>query len=69
VIVHAWTFRNENFFLPADFRVGNPADPAFPRQHGDAAAEYRLFFGLGIDGLFSDFPDTAVAARNRAVKR
>jgi glycerophosphoryl diester phosphodiesterase len=25
--------------------------------------EYKLFFALGIDGLFSNFPDTAVAAR------
>jgi glycerophosphoryl diester phosphodiesterase len=30
---------------------------------GDAAAEYRQFAALGVDALFSDFPDTAVAAR------
>jgi glycerophosphoryl diester phosphodiesterase len=58
--VHAWTFRSENTFLPADFRAGT--DPA---AHGDAAAEYRLFYGLGLDGLFSDFPDTALANRPR----
>jgi glycerophosphoryl diester phosphodiesterase len=58
LVVHAWTFRNENNFLPADFRVGT--DPA---ARGDAEAEYRLFYGLGLDGVFSDHPDTAVAAR------
>jgi glycerophosphoryl diester phosphodiesterase len=30
---------------------------------GDPKAEYKRFFELGIDGLFSDFPDTAVSAR------
>jgi glycerophosphoryl diester phosphodiesterase len=54
--VHAWTFRNEDFFLPADLK-GNPA------------AEYALFLGLGIDGLFSDFPDAAVRAREAAAPR
>jgi glycerophosphoryl diester phosphodiesterase len=58
LIVHAWTFRNENTFLPLDFRVGT--DPA---ARGNAEAEYRLFYGLGVDGVFSDHPDTAVAVR------
>ena len=26
-------------------------------------AEYKLFYQLGVDGVFSDFPDTAVKAR------
>jgi glycerophosphoryl diester phosphodiesterase len=63
LLVHAWTFRNENTFLPADFRVGDPADPTYAAQYGNAFAEYALFFGLGLDGLFSDNPDTAVEAR------
>jgi glycerophosphoryl diester phosphodiesterase len=67
--VHAWTFRNENSFLPADFRQGNPAHPDYLRATGDAPAEYRLYFRLGIDGLFSDNPDTAVAARHRFFSR
>jgi glycerophosphoryl diester phosphodiesterase len=54
LLVHAWTFRNENTFLPLDFRIGT--DPA---AWGDAAAEYRLFLSLGLDGVFSDQPDTA----------
>ena len=56
--VHAWTFRAENQFLPADFRIGTD-----PNARGDITAEYELFFALGVDGVFSDHPDTAVAAR------
>ena len=63
LVVHAWTFRNENTFLPLDFRQGNTASPIFLRVRGDAPAEYRLFYELGLDGLFSDDPDTAVASR------
>jgi glycerophosphoryl diester phosphodiesterase len=58
LLVHPYTFRNENTFLPVEWQRGsNPAD------YGDAFSEYRQFFGLGVDGLFSDNPDTAVAAR------
>jgi len=56
LLVHAWTFRNEDFFLPKD-------------MHGNPAAEYALFLGLGIDGLFSDYPDAAVRARDAAAGR
>jgi glycerophosphoryl diester phosphodiesterase len=63
LVVHAWTFRNENSFLPNDFRQGNPAHPSFMAAMGDSAAEFELFYRLGLDGLFSDNPDTAVAAR------
>ncbi|MDF5710149.1 MAG: glycerophosphodiester phosphodiesterase [Nostoc sp. S4] len=48
LLVHVWTFRNEDYFLPLDFQ-GNPQ------------GEYELFFNLGIDGVFSDYPDTACA--------
>ncbi len=47
LLIHVWTFRNEDDFLPLDFQ-GNPQ------------AEYQLFFDLGIDGVFSDNPDLAV---------
>lgn len=50
LFVHAFTFRNEQPLLLSDYR-------------GDPKAEYKRFFALGVDGLFSDFPDTAVAAR------
>jgi glycerophosphoryl diester phosphodiesterase len=56
--VHPWTFRSENYFLPLELRRGED-----PRAHGDAAAEYRQFFALGVDGLFSDFTADAAAAR------
>ena len=56
--VHAWTFRAENRFLPLDFRIGPDSD-----ARGDIVSEYELFLRLGIDGLFTDHPDTAVAAR------
>jgi glycerophosphoryl diester phosphodiesterase len=64
LVVHPWTFRKENYFLPNDFRQGNPASPEFLRATGNAPAEFRLFFRLGVDGLFSDHPDTAVASRH-----
>jgi glycerophosphoryl diester phosphodiesterase len=51
LIVHTWTFRNESqIYLTSDYS-------ASPAQ------EYLQFYCLGIDGLFSDFPDTAVTAR------
>ncbi|MCU0759204.1 MAG: glycerophosphodiester phosphodiesterase [Steroidobacteraceae bacterium] len=50
--VHPWTFRNEALHLAADYA-------------GDPVAEYLQFYALGVDGLFSDFPDTAFAARER----
>ncbi|MDQ3605594.1 MAG: hypothetical protein M3418_05340, partial [Gemmatimonadota bacterium] len=53
----------ENHFLPP--RRGDPADPAFPRHHGDAVAEYQRFFRLGVDGVFTDHPAAALQARRR----
>lgn len=59
--VHVWTFRSENAFLPADFREGDE-----DAEWGDHRAEYELFIDLGVDGVFSDHPDKAVAARDGA---
>jgi glycerophosphoryl diester phosphodiesterase len=50
LLVHPYTFRNEQRRLPADY-AGNPVN------------EYLQFYRLGVDGVFSDFPDTALAAR------
>src|SRR6267142_854678 len=50
LLVHTWTFRNEQKRLVSDYQ-GNPVN------------EYLQFYRLGIDGVFSDFADTAVAAR------
>jgi glycerophosphoryl diester phosphodiesterase len=63
LIVHAWTFRNENSFLPEDFRQGDPEAPLYLRSYGNAPGEHHLFLSTGLDGVFSDNPDTAVAAR------
>ena len=48
LLVHTWTFRDDAF--PTGY-PGGPVD------------EYLAFYELGIDGVFSDFPDTAWAAR------
>jgi glycerophosphoryl diester phosphodiesterase len=63
LLVHPYTFRNENSFLPAELRVGDAADPGHPALYGRALDEYDQFFRLGVDGLFSDNSDTAVTAR------
>lgn len=57
--VHAWTIRAENRFLPAEFRIGPEPD-----ARGDVTAEYEMFLRMGVDGFFTDHPDTAVAAVN-----
>ncbi len=48
--MHPFTFRDRPGQLAADYR-------------GDPKLEYRQFFALGVDGVFSDYPDTALAAR------
>ena len=63
LLVHPWTFRSENAFLPAEDRRGTA-----PAAHGDAQAEVRRFLELGVDGVFSDFPGDAVEARRNPVK-
>jgi glycerophosphoryl diester phosphodiesterase len=69
LVVHPWTFRRENNFLPNDFRQGNPASPEYLRAPGDLPAELRLFFRLGVDGVFSDNSDVAVATRHQVYGR
>lgn len=56
--VHAWTFRAENYFLPAELR-----GEGGPEAHGDLDAELRAFYAADVDGVFSDFPGAAVRAR------
>jgi len=58
LILHPYTMRNENTFLPAEFRRGS--DPA---AYGDAFGAFRAYFETGIDGIFSDNPDTALLAQ------
>lgn len=61
--IFAWTLRSENRYLPAELRTGT--DNAI----GFAAPEYRGLLDAGVDAIFSDHPDTAVAARDRWVER
>jgi glycerophosphoryl diester phosphodiesterase len=58
LVLHPWTLRNENPFLPADFRKGTDAD-----AYGDVFGAYRAYFATGIDGVFTDHPDTGLLAR------
>jgi glycerophosphoryl diester phosphodiesterase len=60
LVVHPYTFRNENAFLPPELRSSD--DPA---AYGDAFAEYERFAALGVDGFFTDNSDTAVEALSR----
>jgi glycerophosphoryl diester phosphodiesterase len=49
LVVHPYTFRDD-VPLARDYA-------------GDPAMEYRQLYALGVDGLFTDFPDTAYKAR------
>ena len=59
LVVHPYTFRNENQFLPVEDQRGPD-----PNAYGNAFAEDQRFFAAGVDGIFTDNPDTGVAARN-----
>jgi glycerophosphoryl diester phosphodiesterase len=48
LLVHTWTFRDDSF--PTGY-AGGPVE------------EYLNIYRQGVDGVFSDFPDTAFAAR------
>ena len=50
LVVHPYTFRDEPEFLAPDYGF-------------DPVKEYLQFYRLGVDGVFSDFGDTAVRAR------
>lgn len=51
LVVHPYTFRRENQFLPREFRSNQ--DPNAP---GDLVGEIRVFLAAGIDGFFTDNP-------------
>ncbi|WP_426322546.1 glycerophosphodiester phosphodiesterase [Pseudoduganella sp. R-43] len=55
LFVHPYTFRNEKRRLASNYK-------------GDPVLEYKHFFALGVDGVFSDFADTALAARAEYLK-
>jgi glycerophosphoryl diester phosphodiesterase len=59
LVVHPYTFRRENTFLPLELR--SSSDPA---GIGDLTTELRQFYALGVDGVFTDNADIGVAARS-----
>ncbi|MFE7230858.1 glycerophosphodiester phosphodiesterase [Streptomyces sp. NPDC002405] len=58
LILHPYTARNENPFLPPEFRKGTAAD-----AYGDVFAVFQAYFATGIDGIFTDNADTGLLAR------
>jgi glycerophosphoryl diester phosphodiesterase len=63
LVVHPWTVRAENYFLPSSLRRGDAASADYLAQPGEVAAVFKALYAAGVDGLFSDFPGLAVAAR------
>ncbi|MET0543500.1 MAG: glycerophosphodiester phosphodiesterase [Variovorax sp.] len=55
LFVHPFTFRNESRRLASDYK----ADPK---------NEYLAFYRVGVDGVFTDFTDTALSARSTYLK-
>jgi glycerophosphoryl diester phosphodiesterase len=62
LIVHVWTLRDENQFMATNFRRGDN-----PNAKGNIFAEVTAFLEAGVDGMFADYPDSAVDARDEWV--
>ena len=60
LLVHPYTYRRENIFLPNQF--DSSADPIAP---GDMRGELLAFLNAGIDGFFTDNPDIGTGAVQR----
>lgn len=52
LLVHGWTFRAENQFLPSELARGSG-----PSAKGDMTAQLRAFIEAGMDGFFTEHPD------------
>lgn len=57
--VWTWTLRPENAFLPPEHRIGSD-DAAF----GDWRGHWSAILDAGVDAVFADHPDLAVALRD-----
>ncbi|WP_239335685.1 glycerophosphodiester phosphodiesterase [Frankia sp. CiP3] len=64
LVLHPYTFRAENTFLPVDYRRGTS-----PNDFGRAIDEQVTYLKAGIDGLFTDQADIGVIARDEAFAR
>ncbi|GAA1439965.1 glycerophosphodiester phosphodiesterase family protein [Leifsonia poae] len=58
--VFCWTLRPENGLLPAEFRRAEALDA----QWGDWRRLFSIVLNSGVDGVFVDHPDLAVAVRD-----
>jgi glycerophosphoryl diester phosphodiesterase len=61
LVVHPFTFRAENSFLPSDLRLGTD-----PTVIGNLAGELSRYLATGIDGFFIDQPILGVQIREAA---
>ncbi|WP_037860132.1 glycerophosphodiester phosphodiesterase [Streptomyces sp. NRRL S-340] len=64
LVLHPYTMRNENPFLPPKFRKGTAKD-----AYGDAFGLFQAYFATGIDGIFTDNADTGLLAREDFLSR
>ncbi|TPX00895.1 glycerophosphodiester phosphodiesterase, partial [Schumannella luteola] len=55
--VFTWTLRPENAYLTKPFRAGDGR-----AAWGDWRGEFASVLATGVDGVFADHPDLAVAA-------
>ncbi|MBV1914833.1 MAG: glycerophosphodiester phosphodiesterase [Pseudomonadales bacterium] len=62
--VHAFTFRNENVFLPANFQ-----NVESDNTHEQLIEELLLFLEAGIDGFFVDQTELGIEAKRRFLER
>jgi glycerophosphoryl diester phosphodiesterase len=58
LLVHPYTFRAENSFLPVDYQSSSVAV-----EYGRAIDEQVTYLRAGLDGLFTDQPDIGLVAR------
>lgn len=58
LLLHPWTFRAENYFLPSNLLRGTD-----PGAHGNLESEILPYLRAGIDGFFTDNADVGFKAR------
>jgi glycerophosphoryl diester phosphodiesterase len=58
LLVHPWTFRAENNFLPREMLRGSS-----PMEFGDLESELLAYLRTGMDGFFTDQADLGFKAR------
>lgn len=63
LLVHPWTFRAENNFLPKDLIQGSS-----PTQFGDLESELLAYLRTGMDGFFTDQADLGFKVRAKFLK-